>query len=130
MDEPLDGLDPGLRNSSEPDRAKPEPASGPDSPLARRILSHLLKHQGELIRFEASQWTAEFGILRALPEEDPSEVRRTLHVLAELRLVLRRTQYVVGYSDPKNVYVLTTAGRRKVLELPAEPASVRSSESA
>ena len=98
------------------DPGEPAVALGRDSPLARRILSHLLKHQGELIRFEASQWTTEFGILSGLPEEDPAEVKRTLHVLVELRRVLRRSQYVVGYSDPKTVYVLTPDGRRKALE--------------
>ena len=106
-------------NRPEPDPEKPETASGADSLLARRILSHLLKHHGELIRFEAPQWTTEFGILRALPEEDPAEVKRTLHVLEELRLILRRSQYVVGYSDPKTVYVLTSAGHHRVLEFPS-----------
>ena len=102
------------------DSGGPEIASGPDSPLARRILGHLLKHHGELVRFEAPQWTTEFGILRALPEEDPSEVKRTLRVLAESRLILRRSQYVVGYSDPKLVYVLTSVGRRRALEFPQD----------
>ena len=111
-------------NQRSPDTkpGKPETASGPDAPLARRILGHLLKHHGELIRFEAPQWTTEFGILRAFPEEDPSEVKRALKVLAESRLVLRRSQYVVGYSDPKIVYVLTPAGHRRALEFPPDQA--------
>lgn len=110
--------DPTDRGRSEPVAGNSPVASGADSPLARRILGHLLRHHGQLIRFEAPQWTTEFGILRALPEEDPAEVKRVLQRLAELRLILPRSQYVVGYSDPKIVYVLTPAGRRRALANP------------
>lgn len=117
-------------NLPEPDIGRPEILSGPDSPLARRILSYLLKHQGERVRFEASQRTTESGILRGLPGEDPAGAKRTLHVLAELRIVLRRSQYVVGYSDPKMVYVLTSAGRRRAPESRPDTLSEQPSEPA
>jgi len=32
--------------------------------LERMLLMHLLEHRGQQVRFEASQWTTEFGILR------------------------------------------------------------------
>lgn len=115
-DEPPHETESGPRTQPEPDPGPPEIASGAESPLARQILGHLLQHHGELTRFEASEWTAEFGIVRAFSKEDPAVVRRTLHVLSELRLILRRSQYVVGYSDPKTVYVLTSAGRRRASE--------------
>jgi hypothetical protein len=31
-------------------------------------------------------------------------------------MVFRRTQYVVGYSEPKHVFSLTPTGHRKALE--------------
>jgi DNA-binding PadR family transcriptional regulator len=110
-DSPNEDSDSASGKGESPER-KPEPYSS----IRRRILLHLLAHHGEQIRFEASQWTAEFGILRGLSEDDPAEVKRALRALEESRMIFRRTQYVVGYSDPKHVYALTPSGHRKALE--------------
>ncbi|HLM69925.1 MAG TPA: hypothetical protein VK423_00885 [Thermoplasmata archaeon] len=84
--------------------------------LERLLLLHLLEHRGQQIRFEASQWTTEFGIMRKFAEEDTAELKRALHVLEMGRMIYRRTQYVVGYSEPKHVFSLTPSGHRKALE--------------
>jgi hypothetical protein len=84
--------------------------------LQRLLLLHLLEHRGQQIRFEASQWTTEFGILRKFANEDLNEVKQALRVLEIGRLIYRRTQYVVGYSEPKHVFSLTPSGHRKALE--------------
>jgi hypothetical protein len=84
--------------------------------LERLLLLHLLEHRGQQIRFEASQWTTEFGILRKFANEDLNEVKQALRVLEIGRLIYRRTQYVVGYSEPKHVFSLTPSGHRKALE--------------
>ncbi|HYA71105.1 MAG TPA: hypothetical protein VEH28_07045 [Thermoplasmata archaeon] len=84
--------------------------------LERLLLLHLLEHRGQQIRFEASQWTTEFGILRKFASEDLNEVKQALRVLETGRLIYRRTQYVVGYSEPKHVFSLTPSGHRKALE--------------
>jgi hypothetical protein len=68
-------------------------------------------------------------------------VKQALRVLEIGRLIYRRTQYVVGYSEPKHVFSLTPSGHRKALEyrrdeegngsaieLPPEPASVEEAE--
>ena len=99
---------------------KEETAPETSTSFQRRILLHLLKHHGEQVRFEASQWTTEFGLLQSLSGADPVEVKRALHMLEESRRVLRRSQYVVGYSEPKTVYVLTPDGHRMALELQQE----------
>jgi hypothetical protein len=109
--------------------------------LERLLLLHLLEHRGQQIRFEASQWTTEFGILRKFASEDLNDVKQALRVLEIGRLIYRRTQYVVGYSEPKHVFSLTPSGHRKALEyrrdeegngssveLPPEPASVAATE--
>jgi hypothetical protein len=111
--------------------------------LERLLLLHLLEHRGQQIRFEASQWTTEFGILRKFANEDLNEVKQALRVLEIGRLIYRRTQYVVGYSEPKHVFSLTPSGHRKALEyhrgeegdggsveLPPEPAVVSASDDA
>lgn len=93
------------------------PAGPPDTERLRQmLLLHLLEHHGQQVRFEASQWATEFGMLRRFAEEDPSALRATLRSLEMARLVFQRTQYVVGYSEPKNVYSLTPSGHRQALE--------------
>ena len=88
--------------------------------LERLLLLHLLDHRGQQIRFEASQWTTEFGILRKFANEDLNEVKQALRVLETGRMIYRRTQYVVGYSEPKHVFSLTPSGHRKALEFRRE----------
>ncbi len=83
--------------------------------LERMLLLHLLEHRGQQVRFEASQWTTEFGILRKFSVEDSLELKQALRSLEMMRMVYRRTQYVVGYSEPKHVYSLTAVGHRKAL---------------
>ncbi len=93
--------------------------------LERLLLLHLLEHRGNQVRFEASQWTTEFGILRKFAVEDGTEIKQALRALEMSRMVYRRTQYVVGYSEPKHVFSLTATGHRKALEyqhLPGDPA--------
>ncbi len=85
--------------------------------LQQRLLVHLLDHRGQQVRFEASQWTTEFGILRRFPEVDPTEIKSALRTLEMSRMVYRRTQYVVGFSEPKHVYTLTPVGHRKAIEV-------------
>jgi DNA-binding PadR family transcriptional regulator len=84
--------------------------------IRRLLLLHLLEHHGQQVRFEASQWTTEFGIVRRFPDEDPLVLRATLRALEMARLVFQRSQYVVGYSEPKTVYSLTPSGHRQALE--------------
>jgi len=109
--------------------------------LERLLLLHLLEHRGQQIRFEASQWTTEFGIMRKFASEDGAELKQALRVLEMGRMIYRRTQYVVGYSEPKHVFSLTPSGHRKALEyrrgeegdggspdVPEEPESVSASE--
>ncbi len=84
--------------------------------VRRLLLLHLLQHRGQQVRFEASQWATEFGMLRTFPDVDPAAVRSALRSLEMARLVVQRTQYVVGYSEPKNVYSLTPAGHRQAIE--------------
>ncbi|HZY70770.1 MAG TPA: hypothetical protein VFF67_07335 [Thermoplasmata archaeon] len=83
--------------------------------LERSLLLHLLAHRGHQVRFEADQHTTEFGILRAFSAEDPLNLRTALRSLENTRLVYRRVQYVIGYSEPKLVYSLTPSGHRKAL---------------
>ena len=84
--------------------------------LERSLLLHLLEHRGQQIRFEADQWTTEFGIARKFSTEDPTTLKNALRSLEMSRMVFRRTQYVVGYSEPKHVFSLTPSGHRKALE--------------
>jgi DNA-binding PadR family transcriptional regulator len=84
--------------------------------LERSLLLHLLEHRGQQIRFEADQWTTEFGIARKFSNEDPGALKNALRSLEMSRMVFRRTQYVVGYSEPKHVFSLTPSGHRKALE--------------
>ena len=84
--------------------------------LERSLLLHLLEHRGQQIRFEADQWTTEFGIARKFSSEDPANLKNALRSLEMSRMVFRRTQYVVGYSEPKHVFSLTPSGHRKALE--------------
>jgi hypothetical protein len=88
--------------------------------LERLLLLHLLEHRGQQIRFEASQWTTEFGILRKFSSEDVNDLKQALRVLEMGRMIYRRTQYVVGYSEPKHVFSLTPSGHRKALEYQRE----------
>ena len=116
---------------SDPPTTGPTPPTGSGSPVPRRILLHLLRHRGDLVRFEASIQTTEEEIVHALPEAEPAEVRQALRALVQSQRLLRRTQYVVGVSDPKTVYVLTTSGRRMALEMEqrsAEPAGSSSGQ--
>ena len=84
--------------------------------LERSLLLHLLEHRGQQILFEADQWTPEFGIARKFSDEDPADLKNALRSLEMSRMVFRRTQYVVGYSEPKHVFSLTPSGHRKALE--------------
>ncbi|HXQ94188.1 MAG TPA: hypothetical protein VN864_03345 [Thermoplasmata archaeon] len=88
--------------------------------LERSILLHLLEHRGQQVRFEADQWTTEFGIFRAFAHEDLMELKNTLRALEMTRYIYRRVQYVIGYSEPKLVYSLTPSGHRKSLDLRRE----------
>jgi len=88
--------------------------------LERLLLLHLLEHRGQQIRFEASQWTTEFGIFRKFAAEDQADLKQALRSLEMSRMIYRRTQYVVGYSEPKHVYSLTPSGHRKALEVQHE----------
>ncbi len=90
--------------------------------LERMLLQHLLDHRGQQIRFEASQWTTEFGIFRKFAKEDTGDLKQALHDLEMSRMIYRRTQYVVGYSEPKHVFSLTGSGYRKALEVRREEA--------
>jgi hypothetical protein len=85
--------------------------------VERMLLLHLLEHHGQQVRFEASPWVTEFGIVRRFPEEPSDALRRALRNLEMGRLIYRRTQYVVGYSEPKQVYSLTPSGHRKAIEV-------------
>lgn len=88
--------------------------------LERSILLHLLEHRGQQVRFEADQWTTEFGIFRAFGHEDLSDLKNCLRSLEMTRYIYRRVQYVIGYSEPKLVYSLTPSGHRKALDLRRE----------
>jgi hypothetical protein len=90
------------------------------SRLERSILLHLLEHRGQQVRFEADQWTTEFGIFRAFAHEDLPELKNCLRSLEMTRYIYRRVQYVIGYSEPKLVYSLTPSGHRKALDLRRE----------
>jgi hypothetical protein len=88
--------------------------------IERMLLLHLLEHRGQQVRFEASQWTTEFGIFRKFSNEDVADLKQALRTLEMGRMIYRRTQYVVGYSEPKHVYSLTPSGHRKALEVRRE----------
>lgn len=88
--------------------------------LERCVLLHLLEHRGQQVRFEADQWTTEFGIFRAFAQEDLPELKNSLRSLEMTRYIYRRVQYVIGYSEPKLVYSLTPSGHRKALDLRRE----------
>jgi ribosomal protein L32E len=88
--------------------------------IERMLLQHLLEHRSQQIRFEASQWTTEFGIFRKFAKEDQADLKQALRSLEMSRMVYRRTQYVVGYSEPKHVFSLTPSGHRKALEVQRE----------
>lgn len=92
--------------------------------LERLLLLHLLEHRGQQIRFEASQWTTEFGITRKFSTEDAGELKLALRSLEMSRMIYLRTQYVVGYSEPKHVYSLTPSGHRKALECQREESTL------
>jgi hypothetical protein len=109
--------------SPDPDRDA-EPSRDETERLERLLLLHLLEHRGQQIRFEASQWTTEFGITRKFSSEDPSELKLALRTLEMSRMIYLRTQYVVGYSEPKHVYSLTPSGHRKALEYQHEDEQV------
>jgi len=88
--------------------------------LERMLLLHLLEPRGQQIRFEASQWTTEFGVVRKFAHEDQAELKQALRQLEMSRMIYRRTQYVIGYSEPKHVFSLTPTGHRKALEVQQE----------
>ncbi len=91
------------------------------TPLEKSLLLHLLAHRGAQVRFEADQWTTEFGILRAFAQEGMIELKSTLRQLEMGRFVYRRVQYVIGYTEPKLVYSLTPSGHRLALDLNERP---------
>lgn len=88
--------------------------------LQRSLLIHLLEHRGQQVRFEADQWTTEFGILRQFRSEDAGAVKQALRSLEMSRWIYRRVQYVIGYSEPKLVYSLTPSGHRKAIDVRRE----------
>jgi hypothetical protein len=85
--------------------------------IERLLLVHLLDHRGNQVRFEADQWTTEFGIARKFAGEDPGDLKNAMRTLEMSRMIYRRTQYVVGYSEPKHVLSLTATGHRMALEV-------------
>jgi hypothetical protein len=95
--------------------------------LEKVLLLHLLEHRGQQVRFEASQWTTEFGLLRRFSQEDPGTLKAAIRALEMSRMIYRRTQYVVGYSEPKQVFSLTPSGHRKALECQREDGVVSES---
>lgn len=88
--------------------------------LQRVVLLHLLEHRGQQVRFEASHWATEIGILRRFANEDSSSLRNAIRSLEMTRMIYRRIQYVVGYSEPKHVFSLTPSGHRKAIEYQRE----------
>jgi hypothetical protein len=108
------------RSPDPPDRPPPEPEATPERDvgdhLQRIVLLHLLEHRGQQVRFEASHWATEIGILRRFPAEDPILLKGAIRYLEMTRMIYRRIQYVVGYSEPKHVFSLTPSGHRKALE--------------
>lgn len=88
--------------------------------LERTLLLHLLEHRGQQVRFEASQWTTEFGVFRRFAQENQDQLKAAIRELEMTRMIYRRTQYVVGYSEPKHVFSLTPVGHRKALEYQQE----------
>ncbi len=97
-------------------------------PLQRSLLVHLLEHRGQQVRFEADQWTTEFGILRRFAAEEPGRIKLALKALEMSRWIYRRVQYVIGYSEPKLVYSLTPSGHRKAIDLQRSTAGGPSAE--
>jgi len=91
--------------------------------LERALLVHLLDHRGQQVRFEADQWTTEFGIFRAFGQDDQGTVKVALRSLEMSRYIYRRVQYVIGYSEPKLVYSLTPSGHRKAVDRRGPPTS-------
>ncbi|MCI4373395.1 MAG: hypothetical protein L3K02_07125 [Thermoplasmata archaeon] len=85
--------------------------------IERLLLVHLLDHRGNQVRFEADQWTTEFGIARKFATEDPADLKNAMRTLEMSRMIYRRTQYVVGYSEPKHVLSLTATGHRMAIEV-------------
>ena len=88
-----------------------------ETSLDDALLLHLLEHRGHQVRFEADQWTTEFGIFRAVAAVEIGRVKGALRGLEMSRSIYRRVQYVIGYSEPKLVYSLTPGGHRKALVL-------------
>ena len=88
--------------------------------LELSLLLHLLEFRGHQVRFEADQRTTEFGIFRAFPSLEAQELKNALRALENTRLIYRRVQYVVGFSEPKLVYSLTPSGHRKALDFRRE----------
>jgi hypothetical protein len=88
--------------------------------LELSLLLHLLEFRGHQVRFEADQRTTEFGIFRAFPSLEAQELKNALRTLENTRLIYRRVQYVVGFSEPKLVYSLTPSGHRKALDFRRE----------
>ncbi len=92
-------------------------SNDPPTSLQRHLLVHLLAHRGAQVRFEADQWTTEFGIFRAFAAEEMNELKNSLRQLEMGRYVYRRVQYVIGYTEPKLVYSLTPSGHRVAQDL-------------
>jgi hypothetical protein len=80
------------------------------------------------VRFEASHWATEIGILRRFPDEDPALLKVAIRSLEMTRMIYRRIQYVVGYSEPKHVFSLTPSGHRKAIEFQLEEGSLAASD--
>ncbi len=86
-------------------------------PLEDQVLLHLLAHHAYGTRFEADKSTTEIGLQRAFAQHEGSVLKHVVVSLEAAHLIARRSQYVVGYSEPKTVYVLTPLGRQRAIGL-------------
>lgn len=89
------------------------------------ILVHLLAHKAHQSRFEMDRNTTEFAILHSFGWRGTHTVRVALQDLETRRLISRHTQYVVGYNEPKTLFLLTQSGRLHSKKLIAENGHAR-----
>ncbi len=72
--------------------------------IERLLLVHLLDHRGNQVRFEADQWTTEFGIARKFVSEDPADLKNAMRALENSRMIYRRTQYASSGTPSRNTF--------------------------
>lgn len=75
------------------------------------ILIHLLAHRAHQTRFEMDRNVTELAIMHAFSWRGGHTIRVALQDLETKRLVARHSQYVVGFNEPKPLYLLTQTGR-------------------